>query len=363
MIPFTRTSSIIVSKRKPIGTLSPPLVIRFGAIGDMILITPLLRALAERHGRPCDVIGHSRWLPTLFRNLPFVGEVHAIDSLNAPYLFEPSKQRVTRWLRERPAGPVYVLQADVATQAMVRRARVTPVASQSALPRTTGEHPVDWHQRLGKFPASWRREPELVVSDAEMTDCQQWLAQRGFHDAPLVLLQAGNRKTSSWRTSTTDHKIWPVECWAAVARGVLASIPNARVLLIGASKEQLLAREIETAVGDRRVIAVADQLPLRRLFALQRLAHSLISVDTGPAHAAAALGCPAVVLFGHTDPRSIGPITGLGPCRTVHPPGAPALTSRMPWPKDSCLSGIAPGDVLRSWQALPQRVGEPLLTA
>ncbi|HEX3134409.1 MAG TPA: glycosyltransferase family 9 protein, partial [Planctomycetota bacterium] len=325
---FSFTSSIAASAQKFVRTSSPPLVIRFGAIGDMILITPLLRALAERHGRPCDVIGHSRWLPALFRHLPFVGDVQAIDSLNAPYLFEPSKQRVTRWLRERPVGPVYVLQADVATLAMVRRARITPIASQIDLPRGAGEHPVDWYQRLGKFSAPWRRDPELMVSESEMTDCRHWLAQRGLQEAPLVLLQAGNRKTSTWRTSTSDHKIWPVECWAAIARGVLASMPDARVLLIGAPKEHLLARDIETAVGDKRVLAVADQVPLRRLFALQRLAHSLISVDTGPAHAAAALGCPAVVLFGHTDPRAIGPINGLGPCHTVHPHGAPSLTSR-----------------------------------
>ncbi len=38
------------------------------------------------------------------------------------------------------------------------------------------------------------------------------------------------------------------------------------------------------------------------------LAHSLISLDTGPAHAAAALGCPLVVLAGRADPRRNRPI-------------------------------------------------------
>jgi heptosyltransferase-2/heptosyltransferase-3 len=46
--------------------------------------------------------------------------------------------------------------------------------------------------------------------------------------------------------------------------------------------------------GSPRVKAVADQLPLRRLFALLTRAHSMIRVDTGPAHAAAALGCAIV---------------------------------------------------------------------
>jgi ADP-heptose:LPS heptosyltransferase len=42
----------------------------------------------------------------------------------------------------------------------------------------------------------------------------------------------------------------------------------------------------------------AAELPLPRLLALCARSHSMISVDTGPAHAAAALGLPLVVLFG-----------------------------------------------------------------
>ena len=42
----------------------------------MIMTIPLLRALAERHGRAVDVIGRGRWLPVVFRNLPFVSTVH-----------------------------------------------------------------------------------------------------------------------------------------------------------------------------------------------------------------------------------------------------------------------------------------------
>ena len=42
---------------------------------------------------------------------------------------------------------------------------------------------------------------------------------------------------------------------------------------------------------------------LRELFALCQSAHSMISVDTGPAHAAAALSVPLAVLYGAESPR------------------------------------------------------------
>jgi heptosyltransferase-2/heptosyltransferase-3 len=52
---------------------------------------------------------------------------------------------------------------------------------------------------------------------------------------------------------------------------------------------------------------VADDLPVPRLVALMSRAAALISVDSGPAHVAAAVGCPQVVLFGRASPALYRP--------------------------------------------------------
>ena len=58
---------------------------------------------------------------------------------------------------------------------------------------------------------------------------------------------------------------------------------------------------------------------LRPLFALCESAHSMVSVDTGPAHVAAALGLPLAVLYGAESPTywlprtpSGSPVIGVG---------------------------------------------------
>jgi len=51
------------------------------------------------------------------------------------------------------------------------------------------------------------------------------------------------------------------------------------------------------------VAIAASDLPLRRLLALAEIAHSMVTVDTGPAHLAAAVGCPLVVLYGDESPE------------------------------------------------------------
>ena len=60
-----------------------------------------------------------------------------------------------------------------------------------------------------------------------------------------------------------------------------------------------------------------EMLLLRRLLALLSMAHSCISVDTGPAHAAAALNCPLTVLFGRANPARFRPRSAASPVRVL----------------------------------------------
>ncbi len=90
------------------------------------------------------------------------------------------------------------------------------------------------------------------------------------------------------------------------------SSPNTKIILCGAPSEVDLCNDIlqlcNHSVHRKNIFHVADDLPIPRLMALATLAKACISVDTGPAHVAAALGCPLVVLFGRTDPRQFRPL-------------------------------------------------------
>jgi ADP-heptose:LPS heptosyltransferase len=88
---------------------------------------------------------------------------------------------------------------------------------------------------------------------------------------------------------------------------------------------------------------------VRALLPLLQRAHSMISVDTGPAHAAAALGCPTVALFG-TAPADL-----YRPGGTTTP--AVALTGNVAGQQN--ILGIAPQTVIDSWLNLLQAVRIP----
>jgi heptosyltransferase-2/heptosyltransferase-3 len=326
---------------------------RWGALGDMVLITPLLRALAQRHGAPCEVVCLGAWVPALFRGLPSVGGIHAIGSRKTPYWMSPEQWRLKRTLAGLRGHPFYLLAGDADSGALARRAGMTVTASIHGAGHVPNEHQVDNQARVAGFPAAgYDRRPQLVVGDDERAACRAWLGAL-VGDAPVVLLHAGNKKTMGWRRRGGDLKSWPVERWAAVARGVLAHQPRCVVLLTGAPGERQMTDHIVAAVGDPRCRSIAGETPLRRLLALLTIAHSTISVDTGPAHAAAALGCPLTVLFGATDPRINGPVPTTAPVAIVTgPEDAPVLDGEAAWAAHHHMEAIGADAVLAAWRGM-----------
>ncbi len=189
--------------------------------------------------------------------------------------------------------------------------------------------------------------PRLYVGAEARADCQRWLAERGWQDGPAVLIQVGNKRTlkRSRRAGPSDAKYWPPQRWAALARGVLEVLPAARVLLTGAPVEHQVVEAIRLAAASPRVHNVATDMTVPRLLALLACADSMISVDTGPAHAAAALDCPLTVLFAHADQRWWRPRSRLGRVSVLG--GAAGEASR--------LLDIEVPQVLAAWSALGGR--------
>jgi len=345
-----------------------PIVIWFGRVGDMILLSALLEILHRRYGAACHVIGAGPWPAQIYAAHRDVARVTCLHRYTA-FLFDTAWWRAVRTLRRSRDSPVYVCEYDPRKLARisrllkwggVRAARclfITRTACLDASPH--------WVDRLACFgrltPAAFasagypsvdalspppRYAPRLEVAAAARDECAQWLEARGWSGRPLVLVQPGNRRTMrgrKLRLTAADDKAWPIERWAALLERLHARLPQAVIVLCGAPRETLLLAWIVAAA--RLPAVVAAELPLPRLLALCARAHSMISVDTGPAHAAAALSLPLVVMFGaHSQaewlPRS--------------PEGSAVIGVGGP-PHSSRLDQISVETVFAAWCALPVR--------
>jgi heptosyltransferase-2/heptosyltransferase-3 len=308
-----------------------PLVVRFGAMGDMVIVLTLIEALHRRFGTPVDLVSSGGWTRPLLGAQRGVGEILLVPSRRTPYAFSPDQRDLVERLRARGPAPTWLCDRGPKALQLLERAgygREWVVDADAVCPKVPGEHDADrWLRFARTTPAAQRatpidppaslddlRTPPLVVQPAWREDLDRWLRQHELQGRPLLLVQAGNKRTMRWwipRRRATNTKYWPEERWAAVIDFLLQRDPDARVLLLGVPAEAALNDDVARHVGSDRVVNVANELPMQRLLALQERAQGMVSVDTGPAHSAAALGCPLVVLFADANvtrytPRSAG---------------------------------------------------------
>ena len=301
---------------------------RCGAFGDMVLLTALIRVLHARFHAPVDIVTSGPWSEPLLRGQPGVGDIWSVRSRKTPYWLSTDQRRVVRHLRARGAGPTWFCDASDAARPLLARAGIPEefIVDVKNHPLLPGEHATEQWRRLAQimplaFAAPAAAESGdaefaavtpgcyLRVGEAQRMDMEAWLRLRGLSAAPLILIQIGNKRTMrrGLRRLAVNHKYWPNERWAEVLRQVRLQCPDHTIVLLGTGPEYALNQEVAALANIARLYNAADDLPIPRLVALLARAAGLITVDSGPAHAAAAVGCPLVVLFGKALPSLYRP--------------------------------------------------------
>jgi ADP-heptose:LPS heptosyltransferase len=338
-----------------------PLALRCGAFGDMVLLTALIRVLHTEFRVPVDIVTSGPWSEPLLRGQPGVGEIFSMRSRKTPYWMSIDQQRVVRQLRARGAGPTWFCDGDEAARPILERAGIQSqyIVDVKDHPLLPSEHATQQWRRLAQIMPSRGAAPPanidavlpgcyLEVTQAQRTQLTAWLRTRGLADQPLILMQIGNKRTMrrGLRRLAVNHKYWPNERWAEVLRYLRQRHPRHALVLLGTGPEYLLNQEVAAlaAIGD--VHNVADDLPIPRLVSLLDRADGLVTVDSGPAHAAAAVGCPQVVLFGKALPSLYRPWGTAGADVQV-------LTGFIDGEPN--MLGIAAGSVIGAWSALKLR--------
>ncbi|HEY2465469.1 MAG TPA: glycosyltransferase family 9 protein [Steroidobacteraceae bacterium] len=299
-----------------------PLALRCGAFGDMVLLTALIRVLHAEFRAPVDIVTSGSWSEPLLRGQPGVGEIFSVRSRKTPYWMSIDQQRVVRQLRARGAGPTWFCDGDAAARPLLERAGIPNecIVDVKDHPLLPGEHATQQWRRLaqimpGTATASAagidRVAPGcyLEVTQAQRAELTAWLKTRGLADQPLILLQVGNKRTMRRgpRRLAVNNKYWPNERWAEVLRFLRRQHPRHALVLLGTGPEFQLNQELASLAAIGGLHNIADDLPIPRLVSLLDRAEGLVTVDSGPAHAAAAVGCPQVVLFGKALPSLYRP--------------------------------------------------------
>jgi lipopolysaccharide heptosyltransferase II len=294
------------------------LVVRPRAAGDVLLATPILRALRERFPSAWISFAVRRNMTPLVAENPHANEILVMDAhedraiplarrlaMRARFYARLRSARFD-WAIDLHGGPrsAFVVFASGARRRVGYDTRGRRYAYTHRVPRfelNGDDKPVVRRavrinaamiEPLGvsvRDDALVLRVPEVSRERARLFAESQNLGANG---RPLVLVNAA----AKWPT-----KAWAAERYATLA-GRLAREHGADVLIMWGPGEKAVAESVRQSAGHERV-RLAPGGDLGDAAALVARADLVAGTDSGISHMAAALGTPSVTLFGPTNPR------------------------------------------------------------
>jgi len=275
--------------------VTPPLVLQTAWLGDVVLTTPLLTALADAHG-PVDVVTTPEGAPLLATH-PAVRDVLVFDKRGADRGAR-GLLRVAARLRVRRYPVAYLAQGSARSALLARVARIPRQVALRGAPgsRLCSDRrvPVGAHEaeRLRALAGGSGLAPlTLGITPDDYAAADAALAAAGI-TSPFVALAPGSARPT---------KRWPF--FGELARSLDGEVA---VAVVGAKDDRDLVRSAD----DRPAHQPADLtgLPVRVAAAVLARADAAVTNDSLALHLTQVVGTPVVALFGPTHP-----LLGFGP--------------------------------------------------
>jgi len=267
------------------------LCVRFSSIGDVLLTTPLVRALHRRHPDAELYFVTKRAMAPLVVENPYLDRVIELEP----------KERITDLARRlRALRPTHGLDLHGSLRSAALRLlvpcqwgryskrRLARTALIAAKINMYGKHvPVperyfEAARALDAHPDGG--PPEFFLAPAARERVARWLTERGLDRQPFAALAPGAAHAT---------KRWPIRHWTALAEQLRTM--GYGLVAVGGPGDRELAAQVGPAVHN-----AAEEFTLQETGACLARATVLVSGDTGVMHMATGVGTRVVALFGPT---------------------------------------------------------------
>lgn len=296
----------------------PILIVPYMWIGDFVRCHSVVRILNERFpGRPVDMLASKLTAP-LTAFMPGVRKAITFDIPRKKAAFSENFA-LAKLLRVESYGSALI---------MSRKWKAAFAPWWAGIPERTGVlgearflliNDMRWnessHKRMidqscalalpsgAMLPAKWPL-PRLVVSDVQ---ADEWRGRMN--------VAKGTKAVALAPGSVGEAKRWPVAYYAEAAKQLTQS--GVEVWIIGGPDEKPFAKEIVEHAGQGVRDFTGGKLS-DGVIALS-LASTVVANDSGLLHVSAALGVPAIGMFGPTDPAKWAPINPVADIITHEP--------------------------------------------
>jgi ADP-heptose:LPS heptosyltransferase len=289
------------------------LIVKFGAIGDVIFLTPMMNLLRCRFPASDITFVTMKWVGGFQSCLPMIDSVIASDVPYERSILKKIFGTLQLCIKIRSLHPDVCIVAH-RNSFFGLLARISGAPQRigfegtkyltHTVPFQSSLHEVDRYCRLLTtlgIDAAGTVPSIFVPADAEeKTDA----ILRGYGITPESSVMAIFPGGGENQGTTMLIKRWGKEKFRETIR-ILLEEYGMPIVLIGGRSDRALCNEV--AEGFSSVFNFAGELSLCEVAALGKRCRLFVGGDSGPTHLAAAAGAPTVMLFGPSDPRLVAP--------------------------------------------------------
>ncbi len=274
------------------------LIIRPRFIGDVLLSTPLVRALkAGLPGTKISYLAEKASLEVL-KNNPYLDELITLERGNlADNLLMIKNIRKRRFdavidTFGNPRSALLTLlsgaKVRIGWEHRGRKYAYTHFVNSDGKPGDA----IDTYNRVGRLFGiiNYEKTTVLKLSINERKSADKFMKLSMFDSGKPVI---GIHPGASW-----PAKMWPAEKFAALADKLIAE--GRQVIIFSGPKDRVIGAKVLMLMEKKAVFA--DNLPLRLFSAVVSRLDGFISNDNGAMHIAGAFNIPLVGIFGPGDP-------------------------------------------------------------
>lgn len=324
-------------------------------VGDAVMTIPALRELRRVLPDAHITLATRSWAQGIFSDADFIDDLLIYDRGSRD--FSATWRQARAW-RKRSFDVALLFQNAFEAALIATLARV---------PQRMG-YATD-HRRLlltnpVQLPA-WRGEQHEVFYYLNLVNKLEehlYGASNVLDRAPVFALDVSEERKTEARTILHQHgarairffvalcpgstnsraKRWPTKNYAMLADQLIEHT-GVDVVLVGAPDETGVSQEVAAQMRYEAVM-LTGRTTLAQLAAVLSLADLLVTNDTGPAHIAAALERPTLVIFGPTMPTTTRPFSDSAEIIRRPPACAPCMLRDCPI-DHRCMTAITPEDV------------------
>lgn len=276
------------------------LVIRLGAIGDIVHTTATYQALSRSYENAhIDFLTGAAMLDIIADD-PLLNRVITLDDRTYKSYFK--LYNFAKCIAQEPYDLIVNLQPSAKTifltgllkpRNCLTYRKFKPDKHQNYI------HAVDNYLKTVRPVLPEIRLPEKLTLPVDNN--LKLLAHKDFSelqvDQPIGIIPGVSPKR--------ENKLWPDDHWQTLLVHLTQNL-NLDVVILGGSNELKIAEKLET-INRKKIKNLCNKYNLNQLKAVLSQCNLVIGTDTGPTHIATAVAPRVIALYGPTSPDRVGP--------------------------------------------------------